>query len=49
MSTRWGRNSCEKGLFLPLGGETIATYWVTDEIVYAIDTTRGIDILRYGG
>ena len=39
----------EKGFFLPLGGETIATYWVTDEIVYAIDTTRGIDILRYGG
>lgn len=39
----------EKGFFLPVGGETIATYWVTDEIVYAIDTTRGIDILRYGG
>ena len=38
----------EKGYFLPLGGETIATYWITDEIVYAIDLTRGIDILRFG-
>lgn len=37
----------EEGFFLPLGGETIAVYWVTDEIVYAIDVTRGIDILRY--
>ena len=38
----------ERGFFLPLGGETIAAYWVTDEVVYAIDTTRGIDILRLG-
>lgn len=38
----------ERGYFLPIGGETIATYWITDEIVYAIDITRGIDILRYG-
>jgi hypothetical protein len=37
----------EEGYFLPLGGETIASYWITDEIVYAIDLTRGIDILRY--
>ena len=37
----------EIGYFLPAGGETIATYWITDEIVYAIDTTRGIDILRF--
>jgi hypothetical protein len=37
----------EKGFFLPLGGETIATYWVTDQIVYAVDVTRGIDILRF--
>lgn len=37
----------EVGYFLPAGGETIATYWITDEIVYAIDTTRGIDILRF--
>ena len=37
----------EAGYFTPAGGETIATYWVNDEIVYAIDLTRGIDILRY--
>jgi hypothetical protein len=37
----------EAGYFTPFGGETIATYWRTPEIVYAIDTTRGIDILRF--
>ena len=37
----------ELGYFLPAGGQTIATYWITDEIVYAIDTTRGIDILTF--
>ena len=37
----------EVGYFMPLGGETIAAYWVTDKIVYAIDQTRGIDILRF--
>jgi hypothetical protein len=39
----------ERGYFMPAGGETIAAYWVTDSIVYAIDTTRGIDILRFEG
>jgi hypothetical protein len=39
----------EAGYFMPIGGETIAAYWVTDEIVYAIDISRGIDILRYEG
>ena len=37
----------EIGYFMPAGGETIATYWITDEIVYAIDITRGIDILQF--
>lgn len=37
----------EVGYFMPLGGETIAAYWVTDDIVYAIDQTRGIDILAF--
>ena len=37
----------EVGYFMPIGGETIAAYWITDEIVYAIDQTRGIDILRF--
>ncbi len=36
-----------KAFFLPYGGSTSATYWVNDEIVYAVDYTRGIDILRY--
>lgn len=37
----------EVGYFMPAGGETIATYWITDDIVYAIDISRGIDILRF--
>ena len=39
----------EVGYFTPIGGATIATYWITPEIVYAIDETRGIDILRFEG
>ena len=39
----------EVGYFMPHGGETIATYWITDEIVYAIDFHRGIDVLRFQG
>jgi hypothetical protein len=37
----------EVGYFMPAAGETIATYWITDEIVYAIDISRGIDILQF--
>lgn len=37
----------EVGYFMPHGGETIATYWITKEIVYAVDMNRGIDILRF--
>jgi LVIVD repeat len=39
----------EVGHFMPAAGSTIATYWITDRIVYAIDVTRGIDILRFKG
>ena len=39
----------EVGWFMPWGGMTGASYWITDEIVYAVDYTRGIDILRYTG
>jgi hypothetical protein len=39
----------EVGYFMPAGGSTIASYWITDEIVYAIDMVRGIDILRFTG
>ena len=37
----------EVGHFVPWGGSTIASYWITDEIVYSIDVVRGIDILRF--
>ncbi|MGI8406979.1 MAG: LVIVD repeat-containing protein [Actinomycetota bacterium] len=37
----------EDGYFLPTGGSTSADYWINDEIVYAVDYQRGIDILRY--
>lgn len=39
----------EIGYFMPYGGSTGATYWITDEIVYSVDYTRGIDILRFTG
>lgn len=39
----------ETGYFMPLGGEAIAAYWVTEDVVYSVDTTRGIDILRFDG
>ena len=39
----------EVGWFLPNGGGTSGAYWITDEIVYAVDYTRGIDVLRYTG
>ncbi|MDQ4024917.1 MAG: hypothetical protein M3217_05420 [Actinomycetota bacterium] len=39
----------EVGYFVPYGGQTSAAYWLTDEIVYAVDVTRGVDILRFKG
>lgn len=39
----------EAGYFLPLAGSTSATYWINDEIIYAVDYQRGLDILRYTG
>ncbi|MDQ3983116.1 MAG: hypothetical protein M3271_10605 [Actinomycetota bacterium] len=37
----------EVGWFMPHGGSTGASYWITDEIVYSVDYARGIDILRF--
>ncbi|HEU4480758.1 MAG TPA: hypothetical protein VFS18_02640 [Actinomycetota bacterium] len=37
----------EVGYFTPVGGQTISALWVTKDIAYAIDLTRGIDILRF--
>jgi hypothetical protein len=39
----------EAGYFMPYGGSTSAAYWVTKNLVYAVDYTRGIDILRWKG
>lgn len=39
----------EAGYFVPLAGSVSADYWINDEIVYAVDYNRGIDILRYTG
>ena len=39
----------EAGYYLPYSGSTSASYWVNDELVYAVDYTRGIDILRWTG
>ena len=36
----------ELGYYVPYGGISSAAYWVTDEIVYSVDFTRGFDILR---
>ena len=39
----------EAGYFLPVGGSTSAAYWVTKDIIYTADYTRGIDIIRVTG
>jgi hypothetical protein len=42
-----GGEIAEVGHFLPPGAETSAAYWITDEILYTVDYTRGIDIVRF--
>jgi len=37
----------EVGHFLPPGTNASAAYWITCDIVYVVDYTRGIDILRF--
>ena len=39
----------EVGWFVPNAGSTSAAYWINARIVYAVDYSRGIDILRYTG
>jgi hypothetical protein len=39
----------EVGWFLPYGGETSVAFWASKDIVYAIDYTRGFDILKFNG
>lgn len=43
----------EAGYFVPYGGSTSAAYWAStkrgERIAYAVDYTRGIDILKWNG
>ena len=39
----------EAGWFVPYAGSTSATYWINNEIVYAVDYQRGIDVLKWNG
>ena len=39
----------ELGYYVPYGGSVSATYWVGDKVLYSIDLTRGIDVLRITG
>jgi LVIVD repeat len=39
----------EVGWFLPHAGSTSASYWLKKRIVYSVDYTRGVDILKYTG
>lgn len=39
----------ERGWFVPHGGSTAASYWLTDRIAYGVDYTRGIDVLEWTG
>jgi hypothetical protein len=39
----------EIGWFVPWGGSTSAAYWIDKKIVYAVDYSRGIDILSFNG
>ena len=37
------------GFYVPWAGEVSAAYWINKELVYTVDYTRGIDILKYSG
>lgn len=37
----------EIGWFQPVGGLTGASYWISEDIVYAMDYRRGMDVLRF--
>jgi hypothetical protein len=39
----------EIGYFLPAGGQASAVYWVTPEIAYIADYTRGLDVVKFTG
>src|SRR3954462_3854686 len=37
----------EAGHFLPPGTNASAAYWITCDVVYVVDYTRGLDVLRF--
>lgn len=37
----------EIGFFTPAGTTSSAAYWASDDIVYVLDYTRGLDVLRF--
>lgn len=39
----------EVGWFLPFAGETSVAYWVNKSVVYAIDYSRGFDVIKFDG
>ena len=39
----------ETGYFMPHVGSTGAVYWVNDRVLYAMDYTRGIDVIKFTG
>lgn len=39
----------EVGFFTPAAGSVSAVHWITDRILYTIDYTRGIDVIRWNG
>lgn len=39
----------EIGYFMAHAGSSGAVYWITDEILYSVDYTRGIDVIRFTG
>jgi hypothetical protein len=48
MVTKQGKLE-RKGWFVPFGGATSAAFWLNNDLIYTIDYSRGIDILRYHG
>jgi hypothetical protein len=36
----------EAGYYMPLSGATIAAYWAAPDVVYALDTEHGLEVLK---
>jgi hypothetical protein len=42
-------NPVEAGFFLRHGAGASAVYWITDRVLYAVDDTFGLDVIRWDG